>query len=178
MARVFSAVDIEDEKLLDELADVRDRLDLGFKPVERNKMHITLEFFQDADQEEIETLKKTIRDISMPSFTVKIKGVGAFPSKDYIRVVWAGARSEKMQKLYSEVTDHLVESDNDHEFTPHVTLFRVENISPGKKDRLRKSIREFSDHGFGELEVAGVKLFESRFTDEGSEYSVIERVKL
>lgn len=161
MARVFSAVDIEDEKLLDRLEDIRETLNLGFNPVEKEKMHITLEFFKDIDEDEIDLIKKAMDNIELDSFTADVKEVGVFPSEDYIRVVWAGAESEKFQELYKQVSNHSVQSNNDHDFQPHITLMRVRNPSKEQKKKLKRTIREFSDHEFGKLKVNKVKLFES-----------------
>ncbi|MFB6292242.1 MAG: RNA 2',3'-cyclic phosphodiesterase [Candidatus Nanohaloarchaea archaeon] len=178
MARVFSAVDIEDESLLKELEQVRDALDLGFNPVNRSKMHVTLEFFEDIGQEEIDRLKKAMGSIELEPFKADIKGVGVFPDRDYIRVVWAGMESRDIYELYDQVSRHGVEPSNDHDFTPHVTLMRVKNLSPQKKRKVQKSLREFQDHFFGTLEVDSVKLFESRLTGKGSEYQMLHEEKL
>ncbi len=178
MARVFSAVDIEDEPLLQDLEHVRDALDLGFNPVERKKMHITLEFFEDIGEHEIEQLKDALRSTDIQPFTAEVKSVGVFPSEDYIRVIWAGVESGKMYELYDQVSRHEIETSNNHEFTPHVTLMRVKNLSPGKKRKLQKSLREFQDHSFGTLTVDSVKLFESRLTGKGSQYDVLHEEEL
>ena len=166
MARVFSAVNIEDEKLLERLENIRDVLNLGFNPVKREKMHITLEFFADIDEEEIDKIKQAMDEISLDSFTADIKGIGAFPSEDHIRVVWAGIEAEEFQELYRQVSDHPVDSDNNHEFKPHITLMRVKNPSREQKKKLQRTIREFNEHEFGKLEVDEVKLFESHLNGE------------
>lgn len=177
MARVFSAVDIEDEKLLDRLEEIRETLNLGFNPVEREKMHITLEFFEDINEDEIELVKQAIDNIELDSFTANVKDVGVFPSEDYIRVVWAGVESDKFQELYTQVSDHEVESDNDHEFTPHITLMRVRSPSREQKKKLKRTIREFDNHEFGKLEVNEVKLFESYLNGE-TKYKEIHKKEL
>lgn len=175
--RVFTAVDVQDQETLEELARVRDRLDLGFKPVDAEKMHITLQFFGDVSEEGIGEIKRGMKTDLEP-FELEIKGVGVFPSRDYIRVVWAGAGDEKMQKLYQDVSDHGVSDDNDHDFKPHVTMMRVENVSPGQKKKLRKSLEEFEDHSFGCITVGSVRLFESRRTRKGSRYKLLHEEEL
>ena len=178
MARVFSAVDITSEELLNQLEDVQQRLDLGFKRVSREKMHITLEFFRDIDEEEVEQLKQAMREVKTEPFQVEIKGLGAFPSEDYIRVVWAGAENEKMHELFSEVSEHQLESSNDHDFKPHITLLRVENVPKEDKRKLRKMINEHQDDSFGRVTVREVKLFESRLTGKGSKYKLLHSEEL
>jgi 2'-5' RNA ligase len=171
MARVFSAIEIQDEKLLEELTEVRDRMDLGFSPVRKEKMHITLQFFRDINQDEIEELKDTMDGIDVDGFNAEVSGVGCFPSRDYIRVIWAGLNNEqKFHQVYNQLSSHNVDSDNKHDFKPHITLMRVKDIGNNEKRKLQKMIREFEDHYFGEIEVTGVKLFRSDLKQGGSTY--------
>jgi len=178
MARVFSAVDIRDEKLLKELERVQERLDLGFNPVNPEQMHITLQFFEDVSQNQIQKLKNTLDGIELEPFKVEVKGLGAFPSEDYIRVVWADAQHEKLHKLYRQVSLHDVPFDNEENFTPHITLMRVKNITPDRKRKLKKTIEEFKDHSFGELRVDSIRLFRSDLGPHGPEYTEIYKKKL
>lgn len=176
--RVFSAVDIENEEILEELERIQEKIDLGFNLVSRDKMHITLQFFEEVGQEQLEEIESGLETVSTQPFTAEIKGLGAFPSRDYIRVVWAGAESDRLHELYEQVSSHGIPESNDHEFSPHVTLARVRDISPGKKRKLQKSLREFTGHEFGAIEVNSVKLFESRLTGKGSSYRLLQEVEL
>jgi 2'-5' RNA ligase len=178
MARVFSAVDIQDEKTLDKLAEIRERLDLGFSKVQEKKMHITLQFFEDIDQREIEEVKKTLGNIQHGPFKIEIKGLGAFPSEDYIRVVWAGVNSHEIFDLQKEAKVHDVPSDDRHEFKPHVTLLRVKDVSKGRKKKLQRMIREHKKEELAEIKVDSVKLFESRLTGKGSDYRKLGEYEL
>jgi 2'-5' RNA ligase len=171
MARVFSAVDITDEELLDELVRAQDQLDLGFNPVDREHIHITLEFFEDIQESEIEELKESMKDVDVESFSAEVKGLGSFPSLDYIRVVWAGFEDGMFHALRHQVGLHGVDHSNDHEFTPHATLVRVKDLSKKKKQKLQKIIREYEDHRFGEIEVNSVKLFKSELGPHGPRYT-------
>lgn len=171
MARVFSAVDITDEELLDELVLAQEQLDLGFNPVNREHIHVTLEFFEDIEKSEIEKLKQAINEVGLKSFSAEVNGLGAFPSLDYIRVVWAGFEGGKFHALRHQVGLHDVDHSNDHEFTPHATLVRVKDLSKKKKQKLQKIIREYEDHRFGEIEVNSVKLFKSELGPHGPEYT-------
>ena len=177
MTRVFTAVDIENEKVLDELEYIRNTLDMNFNSVTRDKMHITLEFFKDLNQKEIEQLKQHLEQVEIDSFKARIKGIGAFPSNEYIRVVWAGAKSDNFRKLYRKASSHNLSSDNDHEFKPHITLFRVQNLSSKRKRKLKKGMKDHQDYRFGEIEVNSVKIFESRLNGQGSEYKTLKEIK-
>ena len=178
MARVFSAIHIEDEKVLEEMENVRDTMDLGFSKVPREKFHVTLQFFEDINQEQIRKVKNTLENIETGSFEAEIRGVGAFPSEDYIRVVWAGMKSHKVFDLQKQAKVHDVPSENHHEFKPHCTFLRVDDVSSERKKKLQRSIHEFKDHSFGKIEVDKVKLFESELTPEGSKYRVLSEIDL
>ena len=178
MARVFSAINIEDDELLDRLEKIRDTVDLGFSPVPRDKMHITLEFFEDITKDEISKIQKALENVEQEPFSMEINGLGAFPSEDYIRVVWAGINSHEIFNLQKQAGLHDVSSDNKHEFKPHVTLMRVEDISGRKKKKLKRMIEEHSDESLGQVSVDAVKLFESRMTGKGSKYREISSHKL
>jgi len=177
MTRVFTAVDIEDQQVLDELEYIRNTLNMNFNPVSRRKMHITLEFFKHLENSEIEQLRRHILNAELESFEAELKGVGAFPSKEYIRVVWAGVESDNFHQLQKYVSSHDLESDNSHEFKPHVTLFRVEDLSRKKKRKLMKGLEDHESHGFGKIEVNSVKIFESRLNEEGSDYRILEEIE-
>lgn len=178
MARIFTAVDVDDQELLDNLSSVRDRLDLGFRPVSREKMHVTLEFFADADEEEIEEIKQAMDAVDREAFKAEVRGLGAFPSDDYIRVIWAGLESSKFQELYRQVSDHGVESDNNHSFQPHITLLRVEDLKTEEKRKVQRVLQEYSDHFFGELNAKSIKLFKTELGSKGSSYHEIHEKEL
>lgn len=177
MTRVFTAVEIEDEKILEELEYIQETLDMNFRTVPPEKMHITLEFFQDLNTEEVEHLIEHLKNTDLDSFKADIKGVGAFPSEDYIRVVWAGVEAEEFQTLHDNASEHELEADNSHEFHPHITLFRTENLSVEKKKKLRKGLKEYRDYFFGQIDVNAVKVYESRLSEEGAEYRILEEIK-
>ena len=178
MARVFSAIHIEDEKVLREMENVRDTIDLGFSKVPREKFHVTLQFFEEINRRQIKKVEKTLENIETGPFEVEIRGVGAFPSEEYIRVVWAGMKSSKIFDLQKQAKVHNVPSENHHEFKPHSTFRRVDDVSNAKKEKLQRNIKEFKDHSFGKLKIDSVKLFESELTPDGSKYRVLSEIDL
>jgi len=178
MARIFSAIDIEDEETLEKLKQIRDTLDLDFKPIETGKMHITLQFFKDLNQKEIKEVKQGLENIDTKPFTAKIKELGALPSEDYIRVIWAGIEHPKIYEIQEKASKHEVESNDEHEFKPHITLLRVENTSKKEKKKVQKTIDQYRSTEIGEIEVDKVKLFKSELTSNGAEYTQIAEKKL
>jgi len=178
MSRVFSAVEIEDENTLETLKQVRNKTDHEFRPVPEEKMHITLQFFRDIDQEEIDDIKQAMHDTNLKAFKAEIKGLSAFPSEDYIKVIWAGVEAEEMHELKDQVSRHEVEAEEHEEFRPHITLHRVDSISPEEKEELHKTFKKYRDEVITEITVDKVKLFESHVDEEGPSYEVREEVEL
>ena len=176
--RAFTAVDIEDAEILNELQKLQKELDFGFNLVSPEKMHITLQFFRDIDEEEAEQIIKAMKKTDTRPFSLNVHGAGVFPSKDYIRVVWAGIESDEIHALKQQVSRHDVDPDNNHEFRPHITLARVDRISRTEKQDFRKKLEEIKDKKIGELEVNSVKLFESIHTGNSTEYRQLKEVKL
>lgn len=176
--RVFTAVDIEDREVLLELEKLQRKLDFGFNLVEGKKMHLTLQFFQDIEDEEVEEIVEALKESEVEPFQLKLKGAGVFPSKDYIRVVWAGAESEKIFELQEQASKHSVEEDNDHDFHPHLTLARVDKVPARKKKDFLETLEDVEEEIIGRLEVDSVKVFESVPTGNGNRYRVLEEVEL
>jgi 2'-5' RNA ligase len=103
-----------------------------------------------------------------------------FPSLEYISVVWLGAESggEQMTRLHEAIeerTTAMCFSAEDHEFTPHVTLARMEHA--GGKELVQDLVRE-RDPTVGTTEVTDVRLKESDLGPDGPEYSTVERIDL
>lgn len=178
MPRVFSAIEIEDSNIQQRLKEIRNETDRGFKPVPEEKMHITLQFFKDIDKRELEKVKQALNSVDKNSFKAEIKGLGAFPSKDYIRVIWAGIESDEIYDLKEQVSNHRVESSNSYEFKPHITLHRVENLKNGDKKYLHKKFEKYRDRKIADLNINEVKLFESILEEDGSRYEELEVKRL
>jgi 2'-5' RNA ligase len=176
--RAFTAVDIEDREILLKLKEISDELDYGFNQVKPEKMHITLQFFQEITDKETDKVIEAMKNTDLNPFILTIKGAGVFPSKDHIRVVWAGIQSEEIFELKKQVSDHSVESDNDHEFLPHITLARVNNISRRDKKEFRKKLDQLQNKNIGKLRVEEVKLFESVRKSNGVKYRTLEKISL
>jgi len=119
-----------------------------------------------------------MKHVDLQPFQLKIKGVGVFPSKKHVRVVWAGVESDKIFELKKQVSNHSVSEDNGHEFHPHITLARVQNISRTDKKKFRKKLETLENQSLGTTTVDRIKLFESIHNGQNTEYKTLEEVKL
>lgn len=164
--RSFIAVDLNVRETREKIAELsREIRNIGDQTqVNPEKYHITLAFLGDVRVRKLEHIEKRLEGVKKTGFTVNIDGIGVFPSKDFIKVVWVGAKSEELTKLHQEVEKKLPkEFRNDKEFVPHITVTRVKRISePGKK-QLKKLLDTYKDYKFGSIEVKKFKLKESVF---------------
>ena len=95
-------------------------------------LHITLHFFGDCTEAQVEALKKACGDPSLrlPAMAARLGDVGQFPSRGAPRVLWAGFhRGEVSMRAYWGIFESRMAplgwQSDPRGFTPHVTLARV-----------------------------------------------------
>lgn len=113
-------------------------------------------------------------------FTTTFEGVGAFPSAEYIRVIWLGVGrgASELIALHRRIeaeTTALGYDATDHDFTPHVTLARMDDAT--SKGSVQ-SFLETTDPEIGPLRVEDLRLTESTLTTEGPEYRTVARIEI
>lgn len=176
MPRAFTAIDIP-SGIAETLRKKQNELGLG-KPVDPEKMHITLEFFESVKSSEIDKIIDQLRRLETQPFKIRIEGLGAFPSRKYIRVLWAGVESKRLFDVYQKCSNHSLESDNSHDFNPHVTLSRIDDFRRRDKKRINNFLDQHTDTVFGEFEANQIKFYRSDLEAGGSKYSVIHSENL
>ncbi len=187
--RAFIAVEIEDRTTLTNIIKVRDTLTslgLDVKPVEDENLHITIRFLGEISTHTIEGIKKILSSIPsiMKSFSVTIKGIGAFPSVVRPRVIWVGITDgadeltlirNTIDKEINRVRLNEVHRDQ-HGFSPHITLARVRSFK--NIERFQKLYNEYQDYLFGISPVTSIKLKQSILTPQGPIYRDIFSIKI
>lgn len=182
--RLFISIDLDG--LADELATVHDLFaDVpGLNRTDPRQAHVTLLFLGETPDQQIDSiiteLQAAVTDANVDPFTATFGGLGVFPSLDYISVIWLGVETggEQMTRLHDAIEPRMVElgfDEEDHEFTPHVTLARMEHAAG--KERVQDLVRTRGPN-VGQLEVTDVRLTESTLTPDGPEYSTIEQIEL
>jgi 2'-5' RNA ligase len=185
--RLFVSVDLPDE-LTDAVRAVQERFEGvdGLNFTDPTQAHLTLKFLGEVDpdrtDELVAALETAVADAGVDPFEATVGGLGAFPSEEYIRVVWLGVRAdggaERLARLADAVereTTALGFDERDHAFTPHVTLARMDHA--GGKALVQRVLAD-ADPDVGSVTVDEVRLTESRLTDDGPEYTTVERVPL
>ena len=183
--RLFVSVDLP-EQLADAVSEIQEEFAdaSGLNFTDPEQAHVTLKFLGDTPADRLddlsEALDAAVSDAGVGSFEVTYGGLGVFPNPEYISVVWLGVEdgAEKLTRLHEAVeerTTALGFDEEDHEFTPHVTLARMEHA--GGKELVQKLIRE-RDPTVGTIRVEEIRLTESELTARGPEYSTVEGFQL
>jgi RNA 2',3'-cyclic 3'-phosphodiesterase len=95
-------------------------------------MHVTLHFFGDCTDEQLNALKRVFEDPALraPAIAVRLGPVGQFPERGAPRVLWVGfARGEEAMRAYWELFESRIAplgwQRDARGFTPHVTIARA-----------------------------------------------------
>ncbi|TQQ81361.1 RNA 2',3'-cyclic phosphodiesterase [Halonotius terrestris] len=183
--RLFVSVDLP-PSLADAVADVQAPLAdcAGLRLTHPTQAHFTLKFLGDTDPDrvaEIEAaLETAVADAGIDPFDCTVGGLGVFPSLEYISVVWVGVRdgdaalTAVADAVEAELTDIGFESE-DHEFTPHVTLARMDDT------RGKSTVQDLvagTDPTVGTFHVDAIRLTESTLTDDGPAYETVSEIEL
>lgn len=156
----------------------------GLNPVDPEQAHVTLKFLDDVDSERLDAVREAlvaaVDDAAVGPFTAEFGGYGVFPSLDYISVVWLGVRAggEELTQLHEAVesrTTALGFEPESHEFTPHVTLARMDDAR--SKEEVKSEVTEH-DPDVGSLSVEEIRLTESTLTADGPEYQTVDSIPL
>jgi 2'-5' RNA ligase len=181
---LFVSVDLDD--LGNEVAGVQERFEgvPGLNLTDPHQAHVTMRFVGDRPADDLpaitEAVERAVAGADVAPFEAEFAGLGVFPHPGYIRVVWLGVRdgSDELTALHEAVEAELVDlglDPEDHEFTPHVTLARMEHA--GGKDTVQAALSEPAPEA-GRMTVSEVRLTESTLTDRGPIYETVERFGL
>ena len=169
--RAFVAVEVESDKLnkLQEQFDIN-----GVKLT--NNFHLTLKFFKEINEDNIEKVKTALKSIKFKSFDLELTSLGTYPGGDYVRVIWVGVKSADLVNLHKEVEDKLSGMfEKDLRFSEHITLGRVKFVSDKKLllDRIKDAKVESET-----FKIKEFKLIKSTLEIEGPIYEDLAVFKL
>ena len=180
--RAFIALDVG--KALDVAAVMQSVKMTGgnMKFVDPSIMHVTLRFLGDTEEELAdgigETMKAAVAGVA--PFEVGFKGLGVFPNKNYISVIWVGMDGAgTLEDIAKKMNDGLRQMGfprEDRPFSPHLTLARVKSVKD--KAGLWRILDEHKETVFGKLMVNDIILKKSVLTPQGPVYTDARVVKL
>ncbi|MBQ6628508.1 MAG: RNA 2',3'-cyclic phosphodiesterase [Methanobrevibacter sp.] len=181
--RAFLAIDVDEElkaKMYRVIKEFK-KIDANIKYVDLENLHLTLKFFGDIDTEGLDVLSSKIEGVvsNFDKFTIKVKGCGAFPNNNRIKVIWLGIEDDELiRQLHDELDKEFVALgfDKDKKFSSHLTIGRMKS---GKgKNEVKSTIEEFSEVEIGEMDVDRIILKKSTLTPQGPIYEDLEIFEL
>jgi 2'-5' RNA ligase len=176
--RVFVAVEISNNDLINSIIKLQSEINIKAKPVKRQNLHFTLQFLGEISEEIVQKIKQALRTIEFSSFIVNFKGIGVFPKKEFPRIIWIGtdeigtnvlvSLTKKVEKVLSPLG-----FIPDKPFKSHITIFRIKN----KVGDISEELEKFKTHEFGSQKISSIKLKQSVLTSQGPLYSDLEEIK-
>lgn len=180
--RLFIAIDIGEREeivsLMATLGGIQGKMNI----VKPWNVHLTLKFLGDTDEKLIPQIKNVMEDAvqDVAPFTSTLTGVGAFPSTNYVRVIWIRLEDEgETAKIASKLENGLEPygfKKERRKFMPHITIARVKNIR--EKQEMIKVLEEHSNTFMGTVDVNTISLKKSELRKEGPIYETLAEVKL
>jgi 2'-5' RNA ligase len=182
LVRAFLAIDLPDS-LRGEIGKIQDRLRphvSGIRWTRPEGIHLTLKFFGDISEDEIETLSRVIENATggVPPFSLRLGTPGAFPGTRRPRVLWIGVDGDvaSLVKLQQEIERDLETGGFRMEgrpYRPHLTMGRFRD--PLKPSGLERTLENIKDVYQAESFIAeGLTLFKSDLKPGGAVYTVLK----
>jgi 2'-5' RNA ligase len=178
--RAFIAVELH-PSIQSQLAAIIQQLKVSIpgkvKWTSEKNLHLTLKFLGEVHTWEISPLQQMMRNIAnqSSSFSTKVDRLGAFPSNNNPRIIWAGLSEVgelvRLARALEEGSRKLGYDAEEKAFTPHLTLGRVRpEISRDEQNGLANCIRAISAPTVSPIEVSSIALFQSILKPGGAEY--------
>jgi RNA 2',3'-cyclic 3'-phosphodiesterase len=192
--RTFVALDIDDavrERLKRFMDGIR-----GFAPdarwVRPESLHVTLKFIGEQSTATVEQIKSVLSAVPIKAMDLDFRGYGFFPGPKAARVFWIGIACQQLGALamaVDEATSVLGIVQEDHAFSPHLTLARRGGGSgvpharrgdgPNKTFQLlQEKLAALPAPEFGTMTTREFFLYESQLLRGGARYTKIARFAL
>ena len=181
--RAFLAIDLDDDlkPKINKIIKQFKQTDARIKYVELANLHLTLKFFGDIDTNGLSLLEDAITNVleDFNPFSIKIKGCGAFPNSNHIKVIWVGIDEDSIIKDMHDKLDKefaRIGFDRDKKFSTHLTIGRMKSAK--NKNKVKSTIEEYEGFDIGEMEVRQISLKKSTLTPAGPIYDDIKVFEL
>lgn len=177
--RIFIAINLPNN-IKKNLAKYRERWsEIPAKWVKEDNIHLTLEFLGYVSDQDVLDIINITRDAvsEHSSFFINLNKVSYGPdNKIPPKMIWvSGEVSEELNSL-KQGLDKALDIVETRRFTPHITLARVkkwawQRIDPDERENINEDIN-FN------LDVNSIEVMESVLKRGGSEYTILESIKL
>lgn len=181
--RAFLAIDLDEDlkPKINRIIKNFKEIDANIKYVDLANLHLTLKFFGDIDVEGIDLLSQKISKVvsEFDSFNIKIRGCGAFPNKNHIKVIWVGIEEDEILKNLHDKLDVEFKKlgfEADKKFSSHLTIGRMRSAK--NKNDVKSQIENLTDIEIGEMNVDKIILKKSTLKPSGPIYEDIKTFEL
>ena len=138
------------------------------------QMHITLRFIGEVDGAAFAEIRDALAHVEGESFSLTLEGVGHFPSRGRVRILWAGVAPHPALMRLRERTEAAITGlgfePEGRNYAPHVTLARFASRVPAH--RLQEFIAYHGLYTSGPFPVRSFELFSSHIGAGGAHYEV------
>ncbi len=148
------------------------------KWVHSKKIHITLKFLGEIDENKIVEIEDAIQKVASQyrPFQLSVEGWGGFPNLHKPRVFWTGIQQgkEHLITIAKDLETYLEPLGFEREkrsFSPHITIGRVKSLSGIHKLTETMEKQQFQKTAF---EVKQIEFIKSELTPRGPVYTSIK----
>jgi len=181
--RSFIAFDINNETVLKRLSEVQGMLintGANLKLVNPQNIHVTMRFLGNISTPMVDSIHEEMKKVSFAPFNIELRGLGAFPSLRYARVVWAGIRkgADELRNVFDQLEPRLRKlgfKPDAKGFSPHLTIARVR--TGRNKAELIRCVEDLADHELGIIKADYLRLKKSVLTPKGPIYTTLREVR-
>ena len=186
--RLFIAVPLP-EDVKERIGKTGERLAQKEWPVrwtDPDNTHLTLHFIGEVDAARAEMIRLALpgEAAKHQSFALRTGGLGVFPDRKKVRVLWMGleGETERLSALHEGIGTMLRHLDfevDQRPFSPHITLGRLrEQVGAERGMTIWTTLRGFQLGDPLHVPVDEVILYRSHLSHTGSRYEVLARGKL
>mgnify|MGYP001033121551 CR=1 FL=1 len=185
MIRSFLAIELPKtiQKKIEEIQEDLKSSRADVKWMNPENIHLTLKFFGNIEESKIDPIVKSIEGTTrkVSRFSLKVRGMGAFPHLKNPRVIWIGLVDGKevladFQKQLEKTLEEIGFQPEERSFHPHLTMGRAR--SPKGRNELIGRIEKYREEELGDFQVERVVLFKSDLRPSGPIYTLLREVKL
>ncbi len=180
--RVFLAIllPIEVKNSIHRFCRPLSKLALDIKWVDSGNYHLTMKFFGDLYDEDIQRVSVFLESLAtqIQPFSLKCGKLMAFPNWHHPRVLTLSLDGDvgPLHNLWRRLETGLIEigfaEENRRRFKPHITLGRFRGVGNYQENLMRKAI-DYSLITSDKCLIGELCLMASRLTPKGPEYSLL-----
>ncbi len=185
LVRTFIAIEIHPDiqRYLGQIQSHLRETGADIKWVKPSNIHLTLKFLGEIPEDQVKNAQKILNDIvpSHPSYSLKLKQLGAFPKIDRPKIIWIGIEQgmDETMQLAKDIEESFFKEGfpkDDKPFSPHITLGRQRSSTNSYKltsELKNYKIKEIQPHA-----IDSIILLESTLTPQGPIYTPLEKIFL